>query len=112
MPATCVPWPDDVSVSARPSTKSDFVAGFPAVVNTSSWLKTIFTSWTVLEPKARSGCVPSIPESRIATPMPFPVMRSEEHTSELQSRLHLVCRLLLEKKKQKQQTTPHSQTTA
>src|SRR2546429_2539038 len=27
--------------------------------------------------------------------------RSEEHTSELQSRLHLVCRLLLEKKKTK-----------
>src|SRR3989449_8248944 len=30
--------------------------------------------------------------------------RSEEHTSELQSRLHLVCRLLLEKKKNKQET--------
>src|SRR2546422_8469149 len=30
--------------------------------------------------------------------------RSEEHTSELQSRLHLVCRLLLEKKKKKQTT--------
>src|SRR3989449_7544113 len=29
----------------------------------------------------------------------FRVARSEEHTSELQSRLHLVCRLLLEKKK-------------
>src|SRR6266550_5980689 len=29
-----------------------------------------------------------------------PAARSEEHTSELQSRLHLVCRLLLEKKKQ------------
>src|SRR2546422_3608101 len=28
-----------------------------------------------------------------------PLTRSEEHTSELQSRLHLVCRLLLEKKK-------------
>src|SRR2546422_5418780 len=28
-----------------------------------------------------------------------PRRRSEEHTSELQSRLHLVCRLLLEKKK-------------
>src|SRR2546422_6322506 len=27
------------------------------------------------------------------------LLRSEEHTSELQSRLHLVCRLLLEKKK-------------
>src|SRR2546422_5348645 len=32
--------------------------------------------------------------------------RSEEHTSELQSRLHLVCRLLLEKKKN--QTNPPS----
>src|SRR2546422_7379423 len=31
--------------------------------------------------------------------------RSEEHTSELQSRLHLVCRLLLEKKKNK---LPHT----
>src|SRR2546429_1529586 len=34
------------------------------------------------------------------TMMP-PDPRSEEHTSELQSRLHLVCRLLLEKKKKK-----------
>src|SRR2546422_3678037 len=34
--------------------------------------------------------------------------RSEEHKSELQSRLHLVCRLLLEKKKKNtQQTTQH-----
>src|SRR2546429_5512283 len=32
-----------------------------------------------------------------------PVIRSEEHTSELQSRLHLVCRLLLEKKKKNTQ---------
>src|SRR3989449_5447756 len=32
-------------------------------------------------------------------------VRSEEHTSELQSRLHLVCRLLLEKKKKKQKRT-------
>src|SRR2546422_7664902 len=31
--------------------------------------------------------------------------RSEEHTSELQSRLHLVCRLLLEKKKKKKART-------
>src|SRR2546422_7456633 len=37
--------------------------------------------------------------------------RSEEHTSELQSRLHLVCRLLLEKKKKKNSAAraqPHS----
>src|SRR5687768_18058346 len=32
--------------------------------------------------------------------------RSEEHTSELQSRLHLVCRLLLEKKKKKGKNSP------
>src|SRR5690554_7550750 len=31
------------------------------------------------------------------------IQRSEEHTSELQSRPHLVCRLLLEKKKQNNQ---------
>src|SRR2546429_6847565 len=37
-------------------------------------------------------------------------IRSEEHTSELQSRLHLVCRLLLEKKKKKRQ--PHSATSS
>src|SRR5690625_6686807 len=33
-------------------------------------------------------------------------MRSEEHTSELQSRGHLVCRLLLEKKKKKNRAQP------
>src|SRR2546422_2252373 len=40
--------------------------------------------------------------------------RSEEHTSELQSRLHLVCRLLLEKKKNRRQRSrryPQSRTT-
>src|SRR2546422_4638119 len=37
---------------------------------------------------------------KIASPA---AARSEEHTSELQSRLHLVCRLLLEKKKKKKQ---------
>src|SRR2546429_10017826 len=45
------------------------------------------------------------PEKRTPDPLPPPRRsaaahtRSEEHTSELQSRLHLVCRLLLEKKK-------------
>src|SRR2546429_6604761 len=34
--------------------------------------------------------------------------RSEEHTSELQSRLHLVCRLLLEKKKNNSSLKPTS----
>src|SRR5437660_2708874 len=41
-----------------------------------------------------------------STPRP---PRSEEHTSELQSRGHLVCRLLLEKKKKKKHKDPHIQ---
>src|SRR3712207_8189930 len=36
-----------------------------------------------------------------------PLSRSEEHTSELQSRQYLVCRLLLEKKKKYQHSTTH-----
>src|SRR3712207_6848776 len=36
------------------------------------------------------------------------VARSEEHTSELQSRQYLVCRLLLEKKKNSTTLNPHS----
>src|SRR6266853_6796929 len=34
-------------------------------------------------------------------------VRSEEHTSELQSQSNLVCRLLLEKKKKKKKTSPY-----
>src|SRR5437660_9724356 len=42
---------------------------------------------------------------------PFHVFRSEEHTSELQSRGHLVCRLLLEKKKKKKKKNKYKQKT-
>src|SRR5690554_7041192 len=42
---------------------------------------------------------PSSPQRTVVIP------RSEEHTSELQSRPHLVCRLLLEKKKKRRQCT-------
>src|SRR2546422_5531364 len=38
------------------------------------------------------------------------LQRSEEHTSELQSRLHLVCRLLLEKKKNPDSSSRRSHT--
>src|SRR5256884_6243656 len=50
-----------------------------------------------------SPCASTVPGKRPCTESYF--RRSEEHTSELQSRLHLVCRLLLEKKK----TTTHLQ---
>src|SRR3989442_16019329 len=39
--------------------------------------------------------------------VPITEARSEEHTSELQSRPHLVCRLLLEKKKKSEQRDKH-----
>src|SRR3712207_8804500 len=54
---------------------------------------------------SRGGCVadrPRIPRGFRWLAVPLPQLRrSEEHTSELQSRQYLVCRLLLEKKKQK-----------
>src|SRR2546429_804626 len=52
---------------------------------------------TVLQPQGLDHLYRAIVAHRAGLP------RSEEHTSELQSRLHLVCRLLLEKKK----TTSH-----
>src|SRR5438105_11965180 len=45
-----------------------------------------------------------IPVKEFMNTMGFFSARSEEHTSELQSRVDLVCRLLLEKKKKQQKT--------
>src|SRR3712207_6959222 len=42
-------------------------------------------------------------------PALMPIKRSEEHTSELQSRQYLVCRLLLEKKLYQRLSLPHHQ---
>src|SRR5690242_20794901 len=59
----------------------------------------------ILCPK-RSPCPASVIGSRAEASACSPVtpgpIRSEEHTSELQSHVNLVCRLLLEKKKKKQ----------
>src|SRR5256885_10766383 len=59
---------------------------------------TLFPYTTLFRSKAK----PISERVRAETPQPATppaVLRSEEHTSELQSWLHLVCRLLLEKKK-------------
>src|SRR2546429_1436608 len=53
-------------------------------------------AWPLPEALHRRGRDTGVPGARFPSPLP---LRSEEHTSELQSRLHLVCRLLLEKKK-------------
>src|SRR5687768_18220409 len=47
--------------------------------------------------RAFEQCIAAYPDDRGTRELAQPP-RSEEHTSELQSRLHLVCRLLLEKK--------------
>src|SRR5687768_17995378 len=69
---------------------------FRSVAESSGVRNTIDTS---AMPNARPSCciVLMTPE---AEPACSCGTRSEEHTSELQSRLHLVCRLLLEKKNQ------------
>src|SRR5437763_6868400 len=52
--------------------------------------------------RARVATAPPVRKSSSAFPAKMPLRsRSEEHTSELQSPMYLVCRLLLEKKKKK-----------
>src|SRR2546429_4581412 len=81
---------------------------------------TLFPYTTLFRSSSRCRLTPpakSISSSRFAGNGGFPpaqtlhccgiaTERSEEHTSELQSRLHLVCRLLLEKKKKQSHSMP------
>src|SRR5260370_28501805 len=80
---------------------------------------TLFRSWpncsasiadTPVASSTICSCVsvaPSWPTSGVGRP---PTQRSEEHTSELQSHLNLVCRLLLEKKKNNRSADPTPET--
>src|SRR5690348_17959922 len=54
--------------------------------------------WFASNRSARAGLLPERVAARVRQSSEQPA-RSEEHTSELQSPVHLVCRLLLEKKK-------------
>src|SRR5437763_8542835 len=64
---------------------------------------TLFRSRSVREAGARQGIPPPRRQRAASGVLPAlrGVRRSEEHTSELQSPMYLVCRLLLEKKKKK-----------
>src|SRR2546427_8652970 len=69
---------------------------------------TLFRSWVFEPPNVERrgpGRDRRVVRGRRAAPSGFrsPARRSEEHTSELQSQSNLVCRLLLEKKKKKEQ---------
>src|SRR5689334_24020075 len=68
---------------------------------------TLFRSHKRREVHAWGGCRQRSHSRRVASNgMFFATRRSEEHTSELQSQFHLVCRLLLEKKKKIDKRTP------
>src|SRR2546422_5002465 len=85
--------PLKVLPSLRACCASSFASrsGTPSVIIETSW---IFGSLSASIPAAQARSAPMY-------------TRSEEHTSELQSRLHLVCRLLLEKKKTNQRSHRH-----
>src|SRR5258708_25050774 len=95
---------------ARTSPSKALSAGWPTLTESSNGRPgvTALNSSIFNSPARRSRSSASRPESKraaIMCPPPmcaaalFGVGRSEEHTSELQSPDHLVCRLLLEKKK-------------
>src|SRR5260370_25344357 len=71
---------------------------------------TLFPYTTLFRSASRSRCRPTGRTAQRAAPLADRDrrdhgVRSEEHTSELQSHLNLVCRLLLEKKKRTKTTT-------
>src|SRR5437868_11374015 len=66
---------------------------------------TLFRSWMVKLASRRPRSVPMTPGQTFHDERSNEEDRSEEHTSELQSRFDLVCRLLLEKKKKTKHTT-------
>src|SRR2546422_1662951 len=75
---------------------------------------TLFPYTTLFRsPPERAASPRARPNGLLRRPVPPPrraprsTTRSEEHTSELQSRLHLVCRLLLEKKKKNKKCRLH-----
>src|SRR6266487_6415749 len=69
---------------------------------------TLFPYTTLFRSRGGAAALPAGPPARARPSLRAgpgatrPPARSEEHTSELQSPVHLVCRLLLEKKKNKQ----------
>src|SRR2546422_10878879 len=101
--------PDGVT---RPS--SDRLAYAIAPSSRRSWRSPLVPTNTPARGEARISRAPAVATAPWAARAPTTVprgsdARSEEHTSELQSRLHLVCRLLLEKKKPLTHT-PHPTT--
>src|SRR5690606_41823255 len=88
-------YPDPRDLHSFPTRRSSDLTGLSSATSTSrSTSSTCFAT--------RASCPATCPTSSACARLPaWCGFRSEEHTSELQSRENLVCRLLLEKKKKK-----------
>src|SRR2546422_11770170 len=97
--------PDQEKAAARPIVKAGITAlakkgqGVSVRVNGFATGLTLDDLEGVLCPELPSITLPKVETPADMHELDALLTRSEEHTSELQSRLHLVCRLLLEKKK-------------
>src|SRR3712207_9304283 len=67
----------------------------------------IYSACPMVPSSLWTRAISSAPNASFTKSSSWAVSRSEEHTSELQSRQYLVCRLLLEKKKLTQQPVLH-----
>src|SRR5687768_17865834 len=82
------------------STLFPYTTLFRSVADMKASMKGLLSTWRRRNSLLEISCCRAARLERSSLLMRSRV-RSEEHTSELQSRLHLVCRLLLEKKKKK-----------
>src|SRR5437899_4879419 len=72
------------------------------IATATTWIYTLSLHDALPISRSLDFCYNAPPPPRmVGEPISIPHDRSEEHTSELQSLRHLVCRLLLEKKKKK-----------
>src|SRR2546422_7731989 len=96
---TCLPATDEGRMNEYVWSDVAFAQTIVVYVPVVGSLPATFVAYanTKLSPSALAECRATIFKVNVVPGRPG---RSEEHTSELQSRLHLVCRLLLEKKKQ------------
>src|SRR3712207_7785079 len=79
-----------------PTRRSSDLRSMMAILADTGWTA---TRCQTIHPQAADRAVEAIEQRRPVRTVRYAAERSEEHTSELQSRQYLVCRLLLEKKK-------------
>src|SRR6266481_237886 len=100
-------WHQRAPASALASRRSISRDGSAAAGSTAAPTQNAVGSPTELPVASRPSFIPVRMRMSPMASTSNTAVRSEEHTSELQSQFHLVCRLLLEKKKKKEKCTLH-----